>query len=174
MFFSVFHHWKFFLGGRIYEHANKVHFEGLSIVSVSALETKQSSIIHINESKSDLFIIYFHGLIPESLHPTGPTVPGDGVTSSCSVRGPQSREHPGQRARGGGSLEGSAGRLRRPQGAVGWHGWEVPLFHLGERPVGLDGEHHPADRDSGDTQVSTACKGSMIYTVSSSLFGLTY
>lgn len=84
----------------------------------------------------------------------GPTVPGDGFPSSRSVRGKQSGEHPGHGEGGGGSLEGPAGRLRRPQGAAGGHGREVPLLHHGARADGLDGEHHPADRDSGETQVS--------------------
>lgn len=51
-------------------------------------------------------------------------------------------------------MEGPAGRLGRAARAAGGHGGEVPLLHHGEGPDGLDGEHHPADRDPGEATVS--------------------
>lgn len=85
---------------------------------------------------------------------TGATVPGDGIPPPHPVRRPAGGEHPRDGARGAGGVEGPAGRLGWTASAAGGHGGEVPLLHHGEGPTGLDGEHHPADRDTGEAAVS--------------------
>lgn len=83
----------------------------------------------------------------------GSAVPGNRFKASCPVRRGKGRWYSDYREGGGGSLEGSAGCQRRTQGGAGGHSREVPLLYHGARPDGLDGEHHPADRDPGEAQV---------------------
>lgn len=87
------------------------------------------------------------------LRRAGAAVSGDGGTPADRLRRGEGGQHPGARAGGGTSPAGAAGGVQRAPGQAGGHSRQASLLRHGTGPALLDGEHRPADRDAGETQV---------------------
>ena len=94
----------------------------------------------------------WHSTSPNVLH-AGPAVSGDGGSPADRLRRGEGGRHPGAGAGGGTGAAGAAGGVQRAPGSAGGHGRQAPLLRHGAGPALLDGEHRPADRDAGETQV---------------------
>lgn len=83
----------------------------------------------------------------------GAAVSGDGSAAANRLCWGEGGRDPGAGAGGGASPAGAAGGVQRAPGPAGGHGRQTSLLRHGTGPALLDGEHRPADRDTGETQV---------------------